>query len=241
MPGWAILMNFLRRQAYSIAARAWVRPWLNWVFALSLDTRNKLLYGPSAPLYAERIWINPKQIEQVITGIDSYSGRVVSAWPPKNARKAKALRSTTQVASCVSHWLHGVPWKETAGYQRQLKLLENNGICWDADCFSEHDVADKYRALDEIYGEARRMVRLKTREELDVAAFREHGTFLVHGGPRGKCYLGGHGYHRFSIALVLGLPLVPAQLGCVYKKAIPYLKHLRHNSAPQSELPQSPP
>ena len=42
-----------------------------------------------------------------------------------------------------------------------------------------------------------------------------------------QLFFGGSGCHRFAIARILELSIVPAQIGCVHKSAIPFLPILR--------------
>ncbi len=196
-----------------------------------LDLNNKIRYGLSAPLYAERIWINPQVIEYYYTGIDGYSGRVVKNWPPKKANKGKKISKEHRLNSCIKHWVYGLPWQDTPDYEKQLKKLSKNGIAWDADCLDENDVINKFKKLDLLYTQVKKEGNLKTRKTINPKNFREEGTFLIHIGPKGELYLGGRGYHRFAIARILNLKSVPASVGCVHQNAIPLLADLRKKKA----------
>lgn len=204
-----------------------IRPYLKKAVVPCFDLSNRIIHGSKAPLYAERIWINPQHCRKIMKGIDNYTGRVAKKWPPEKAKKPKDVAKDSRINSCFEHWVNGVPWEETSDYQNQLKKLSNNKQAWDGDCFSEKDLLAKYAALDEIFKQVKKEGRLKTRQELDPGNIREYGTFLIHIGPEGELFLGGGGYHRFAMALILNLDLVPAQVGCVYKESIPYLDQLR--------------
>ncbi|MDQ3823786.1 MAG: hypothetical protein M3321_11180, partial [Actinomycetota bacterium] len=50
---------------------------------------------------------------------------------------------------------------------------------------------------------------------------------LIHVGPEGEPAIGDSGKHRLTIARLLGLSVVPARVGYVYRGAIPLLPAVR--------------
>ena len=197
---------------------------------LLIDLGNKIKYGPNAPLYAERIWINPSDCQFRLTGLSNYSGKVVKKWPPKKYNRITAVAASYRITSCKKRWVYGEPWEATTDYKKKMQKLADRGYAWDGDCYSEKELLDKYKALDDIFKQVKKEGKIKTGKELDPGIFRESETYMIHIGPEGELYLGGKGYHRFAMALVLNLDLVPAQIGCVHKNAIPYLPYLRKGS-----------
>lgn len=84
----------------------------------------------------------------------------------------------------------------------------------------------RYRRLDEMFEEAKRTGRLKTRGEIDPIAIREEGGVLMHVGPGGEPIFGGAGVHRFTVALLLKIPL-PCVVGTVDRSALDRYPQLR--------------
>jgi len=197
---------------------------------LLVDLGNKIKYGPKAPLYAERIWINPRDCKLRLSGLGDYSGRVVEEWPPKKTKSINKVASSYRIKSCINRWVHGKPWETTTDYQKKLQNLSERGYAWDGECYSEKELLEKYKTLDHIFKQVKKEGRIKPGKEIKPGIFRESGTFLIHVGPNGELYLGGGGHHRFAMALILNLDLIPAQIGCVHKNAISYLPHLRNGN-----------
>jgi hypothetical protein len=62
---------------------------------------------------------------------------------------------------------------------------------------------------------------------------------LVHIGDRGQPIFGHRGGHRFVMALLLNLAVIPAQLGVVHPGGLPSLSHYRRPPAVSAAAPQS--
>ena len=122
--------------------------------------------------------------------------------------------------------MNGVTWEDTGIYEHMAALIAERGREVDG-CINRDDIIDRYNRLDSIFDQIKMERRLRTRQELDPRNFREVGGIYVHIGPAGELYFGGGGCHRFAIARVLKLPMVPAQIGCVHQSAIPLLPTLR--------------
>ena len=196
--------------------------------AFPRDVLNKVLYGPEAPLYAERIWVNPRNCEACLGGMgDSYSGKVVTGgWPPPRARQREIMQ-VKKIRSCVDHWEKGIPWEETGIFDFLEKEIENHPRNIFDDCGNRKELKKRYARLDRLFETVRAEGGLKTNREVDKWSFRERDGIYCHVGPGPRLFFGGVGCHRFSMALVLGLPLIPAKIGCVHVNAIPHLKTLR--------------
>jgi hypothetical protein len=134
------------------------------------------------------------------------------------------LRSTPRVSSCFAHWVDGVPWEETRDYAVTLKAVLG-GKRW-AESDTEQELLERYQALDRTFEQTRELGRLKTRQELDPRSFREEGGVLICIGKGGEPLLYS-GFHRFSIALILEFPVIPAQLGYVDPTALHTLVQFR--------------
>jgi hypothetical protein len=199
----------------------------------SRNLLNIVRYGPSAPRYAERIWVEPHTVRFALHGPGHYiacSGRVAAI---EERLKLVDLKGTPRISSCYAHWVDGVPWNETRDYQATLKAVRN-GKKW-ARCSTEQELIERFQALDRIFEETRKSRRLKTRKELDPTAYREEGGVLICLGKGGEPLLY-NGFHRFAMSLILELPVIPAQLGYVDRSALGSLERFRH---PPAEVARS--
>jgi hypothetical protein len=190
----------------------------------SRDITNALRYGPKAPRYAELIWVRPGDIRHALVGRSDYvkcSGKVIDI---EAHFRLVDLESTPRMQSSFAHWADGVPWEDTRDYAVMLDAIRR-GKDW-AGCRSEEDLSRRYEGLDAIFEEARSSRRLKTRQELDPKGFREEGGILICIGGHGEPLLY-DGFHRLAIALILNLPVVPAQLGYVDRNAVDSLERYR--------------
>ena len=196
--------------------------------AFPRDVLNKVLYGPEAPLYAERIWVNPRNCEACLGSMgDSYSGKVVTGgWPPPRARQREIMQ-VKKIRSCIDHWEKGISWEETGIFDFLEREIENHPKNIFDDCGNRKELEKRYARLYRLFETVRAEGGLKTNREVDKWSFRERDGIYCHVGPGPRLFFGGVGCHRFSMALVLGLPLIPAKIGCVHVSAIPHLKTLR--------------
>jgi len=198
------------------------------------DITNLVRYGPTAPQYAERIWVKPAEIRHALVGPAHYatcSGKVIRVYD--NFRLTD-LRTTPRIESCVAHWVHGVPWEMTRDYRVMLDAIRR-GDDW-AGCKTEEDLRRRFQALDKMFHQTRACGRLKTRQELDSGVFREEGGVLVCIGAASEPLLY-DGFHRLAAALILNLPLIPAQLGYVDERALNSLGRYRTLPARDQGVP----
>lgn len=191
------------------------------------DIHNVAHYGIAAPRFAERIWVDPMQLKSALVlppGVRRHhaSGLVMDT----SELQEVPLFGSRQFDSSIEHWCRGVPWEETADYLAVMEGVRRGER--RADCNTEKDVLLRYQRLDALIETVREEGRLRTRPELEKHAFREYGGVQVCVGKQGRLLLLQHsGYHRFAIAWILNLPLMPAQIGLVDPDAIQYLRLLR--------------
>lgn len=120
--------------------------------------------------------------------------------------------------ACYNRFVNGVSWEETGIYEYYIGLLQHsNGM---DGIYSLADVVERYKRVDDLFEEVRLERRLKTRAELHGNAFREHGGVFVHVGRSGSLIFGLGGYHRLSIAKILGIDEIPAQIGMVHASVV---------------------
>jgi hypothetical protein len=145
------------------------------------DSQNMLKYGPDAPLFAERLWIKPRDCEKALYGGDikkggkrRRSGTVIHGeWP---FEEAYPVYNVKKIQYCIAHWVDGVPWYKTGIYDLMMDHIEKKGS-YDG-CKSFQDVEKRYQRLDRIFLDVKRKGKFKTREELDPKNFREKGGYL---------------------------------------------------------------
>ncbi len=198
----------------------------SYTYIFFLDFKNKIKYGTDAPLYAERIWINPSEIDIALVDLDGKysSGQVVNVWPP-NGLKQIPITSIKKIKYCIDHFVNGMAWENTGIYEHMMTLIAEREIV--DDCMNRNDVVNRYNQIDAMFNQIKMEGKIRPRKEINPKNFREDGGVYIHLGPNGELFFGGSGIHRFCIARILELPVIPAQIGCVHQSAIPYLSKLR--------------
>jgi hypothetical protein len=205
-------MKSLRQAIGAGVPRKILRDGLNW-----------LRYWPDPPLSDELIWIDPKKVTHwykpdPANGAPKFrrrhSGKVVGGdWDLSR----KPFDAHLKLNSVRAHYQNGVPWPETELFQRLLQKIEAGQMV--DGCRSREDLVERYNRLDQIYDEAKRLGTLRPHGSVNDTR-REHGGILVHIARDGTPLRDGGGMHRFALAVVLDLPLVPAQLGVIHPDAV---------------------
>lgn len=184
------------------------------------DLVNNIRYGTKAPNHLELIFVDPLDVKRLIPwsvgnrmGLNQ-SGRVVEGldWDVYT----QTVAESGNVNWLIAHWVDGVPWEEVGSYKYVLKEVERRPL---EGCCTRQDVVDRYRRLDDMFEDAKRTGRLKTRREIDPTALREEGGVIMHIGPDGEPIFGGSGVHRFTVARILNIPL-PCVVGSVDRSAL---------------------
>lgn len=191
------------------------------------DFRNKLKYGKEAPIYYERIWVDPMKIKRMIprdevkrvTGIhrNRASGVIVN-WD--DIEHSYPITEEFRIQYCFEHWKNGKSWEE-------LGVIDHMSRTKKYGSWPIEKIKDRFQMLDEAFQETKKLGRLKTRREIDPSNFREQHGILVHIGKNGEPVFGGNGFHRLAIAQVLELDEIPACVGMVAKSSIHHLKNCR--------------
>jgi hypothetical protein len=203
------------------------------------DPWNRVRFGADAPRFAERLWIDPRAVRSYDRkGVAWKSARVVTgAWQQTNERP---IEEEPILQSSIARWVHGKSWEESGEVERMLQAIRN--YPGHAGCSNRHDILKRCARLDDIFRVIQRERRVRSQNELDPNAFREFGGIGMHLGPNGTLVRGGHGRHRFAMAWILELPLVPVRIGIVHQSSLPLLNELRleHRSAPARPTRASP-
>lgn len=193
------------------------------------DALNRLLYGHGTPRYAERIWVNPQDCTKCLLGLgDRFSGKVITSdWPPPDA-KIMDIENLYKVNACLKHWRDGLSWEDTGIYDHLLQAIsEHPRRCFDG-CRNFNEVKARYEALDKLFEKTQSTSNLVgISDKFPPLACREKDGVCFHIGPGGELFFGGNGCHRFALSLTLKLPVIPAKIGCVHIRAIPFLDSFR--------------
>lgn len=209
--------NVIKKPAVNLIARTAIFK------KLVYEKCNQVKYGLDSPRYAERIWINPEKCLLGVDGLDRrVSGQVfLGDWPPGGSDKIFPVEDLLKIRCCYEHWLGGVSWENTGIYQHMESLVKQHGR-YDG-CRNMDDIVLRYRQLDLMFNQVKKDGKLLSCSELGAKNFRELGGIYIHIGPEGETFFGCGGCHRFAIAKILELNVIPAQLGGVHISSIPYL------------------
>ena len=188
------------------------------------DLRNRVTFGPAAPLSDECIYINPRAVTHRYVpnpknGAPKFrrmhSGHVATGdWD----RHVAPLTLNIKEEAIKQHFLQGIPWEQTALFAKLSREIAEKGIA--DDCHSVEELRARYERMDRLYDLASRTGKLLPRRALPDYFRREHGGIYVHIDRNGRAIRSGGGMHRFAIARLLGLTDVPAQIGVVHFDAV---------------------
>lgn len=188
------------------------------------DLRNRMLFGRDAPKSDECIYVDPRRVRQAYhaTGDRTaprfrrkHSGLVLGGnWD----QSVQPWGTGIKERACELHFRDGVSWQDTGVIDHLLADIERKGS--SDGCHSLEELQDRYRALDRLYEEIRRIGRLKPRSELENHFRREHGGIYIHIGRDGTPIKAGGGIHRLIISRILGLKKIPVQLGVIHEEAV---------------------
>ena len=193
------------------------------VHAFVLDRWNRARYGPSAPRFAERLWVNPRDVRAFgLHGTIWRSGRVRHDWP---AGAAQPLDEDPVLRCAIARWRDGLPWEATGEFEMMERTIARLGHHDGAR--TREDVVRRCAQLDEVFRDIEREGRVRERGEVEPGAFRELGGIGMHIGPGGEPIRGINGRHRFAMALILGIERIPVRIGMVHRSAIEHLDALR--------------
>lgn len=114
---------------------------------------------------------------------------------------------------CRQRWEEGLSWNRTIAIAYYRKMIEQHGR-FDK-CGNLNEVMLRLELLDVIFDQVKKDGRLKTRYDLGLtqSPVDETGGIYMHFGRTGRAIFGGGGFHRFMIARILLLPLMPIQIG----------------------------
>jgi hypothetical protein len=206
------LWNITTNQTRHRGTRAWTA------------ARQAAVYGWAAPTRNEAIHVDPRHIRAVVTSraqrhlerVTGHQGGVVVGgdWDVDLVNR-RDFRTKLVYRSCHAHWVDGVPWEDTELIRIYRERLAR-GECRDFDGIEA--LMARYARLDRVFQEAseRRTLSRRYEDLVRISIARDH-TLLW--GPDGR--------HRVTIALILGLERIPARVGFIHARALPYFQTLR--------------
>ncbi len=203
------------------------------------DFLNCRRYGKDAPQFAELIYVDPRAClvsNRAFLCGQICSARVIDYWPYQEGDLAPVL-SVAQLPiesaavgilqSCLQHWRDGVPWVDTWNYQRIAADIQTHGMFYAHQLRSIAELDTRCKKLDALFKRVLEDGEMPLRSAYAPGSFRQEDNTMIHVGPKGELVVAGLGLHRFSIAMVAGLTVVPAQIGCVHVDALHVLPALR--------------
>jgi len=175
------------------------------------------------------IWIDPRECTHFVTiGGGRMSGVVLDGdWD----LRAKPITEMFKVKACLQHWREGVPWEETGIFEFMESLLARRATKQVDGCKSRSDIEARYARIDKLYDSIKSDGAMKTSYQLGIVGdpLMQTGGVVIHFDREGKPLFSGSGHHRFSIAIALNLPEMPAMLGAVHPQALDKIQErLRH-------------
>ncbi|WP_143559272.1 hypothetical protein [Alkalispirochaeta americana] len=124
---------------------------------------------------------------------------------------------------CYERFVNGKTWDQAGAYDLMDELMK---IKPGADrCYSSSDVKVRYDALDEVYRKVKTQNELMSRKEIHKYNFRESGGVYVHIDRNSNFIFARGGCHRLAISKILKLKIIPAQVGVVHYKALPFWRN----------------
>lgn len=197
--------------------------------AYTRDLSNLCRYGPHAPRYGERLWIDPCEVGgNPFPKIEGYlkhdTGRIVKEWP----EAIPDITDNCNFSEALTHWRDGLSWEECGRLPRWRAELETGRQPYG--CSTEDDLLARLDAWDRMFDSVKADGALLPRTAISRSAFREVGGIGIHVGPNGQLYKGRDGHHRFAAALAAGLEVIPVVVGVVHQTAISRLPDMRRVS-----------
>lgn len=187
------------------------------------DVKNRVLYGATAPLSDETLYVRPRDITRRYVANPAkdaplfrrrHSGLVKGGdWDLSTL----PLEESPKYHACRAHWVDGTSWEETGIFDLHLDRIARKGV--SDECRSLGDLRARYDRLDRLFEQVEREGRLREACQIDQYFRREHGGVFVHIDRHGNPLRNGGGEHRFLIAHILDLPEMPVQPGVIHLDA----------------------
>ena len=178
-------------------------------------------YGIKTPKLCERVYVDIRKVNLWLPPNGDWwreSGRVLGGdWEDG----IESLETNRTLTYSKMHWQEGQDWlsiretllKEGSAGVAEFAVLESLGSSSE----TKRSVAKaRLESYEKLYLELAANKKFKSRAELPVPHFREHGGILIHFDSKGRLIFGARGNHRFAIAKLLDLDRVPVMVGLVH-------------------------
>ena len=185
------------------------------------DLRQLVKYGIKTPKLCERVYVDIRKVNLWLPPNGDWwreSGRVLGGdWE----NGIESLETNRTLTYSKMHWQEGQDWlsiretllKEGSVGVAEFAVLESLGSSSE----TKRSVAKaRLESYEKLYLELAATKKFKSRAELPVPHFREHGGILIHFDSKGRLIFGARGNHRFAIAKLLDLDRVPVMVGLVH-------------------------
>ena len=185
------------------------------------DLTHLIKYGLNAPKLCERVYVDIRKVNLWLPPNGEWwreSGRVLCGnWEDG----IELLETNRTLTYSKMHWQEGQDWvniretllKEGSAGVAEFAVLESLGSSSE----TKRNVAKaRLASYEKLYLELAATKKFKSRSELLVPHFREHGGILIHFDSKGRLIFGARGNHRFAIAKLLDLARVPVMVGLVH-------------------------
>lgn len=185
------------------------------------DLTQLIKYGVNAPKLCERVYIDIRKVNLWLPPNGDWwreSGRVLGGdWEDGS----ESLETNRTLTYSKMHWQEGQDWvniretllKEGSAGVAEFEVLESLGSSSE----TKRNVAKaRLASYEKLYLDLAATKKFKSRSELLVPHFREHGGILIHFDSKGQLIFGARGNHRFAIAKLLDLARVPVMVGLVH-------------------------
>lgn len=185
------------------------------------DLTQLVKYGIKTPKLCERVYVDIRKVNLWLPPNGDWwreSGRVLGGdWE----NGIESLETNRTLTYSKMHWQEGQNWvniretllKEGSAGVAEFAVLESLGSSSE----TKRSVAKaRLESYEKLYLELAANKKFKSRAELPVPHFREHGGILIHFDSKGRLIFGARGNHRFAIAKLLDLDRVPVMVGLVH-------------------------
>ena len=185
------------------------------------DLTQLVKYGIKTPKLCERVYVDIRKVNLWLPPNGDWwreSGRVLCGdWEDG----IESLETNRTLTYSKMHWQEGQDWlsiretllKEGSAGVAEFAVLESLGSSSE----TKRSVAKaRLESYEKLYLELAATKKFKSRAELPVPHFREHGGILIHFDSKGRLIFGARGNHRFAIAKLLDLNRVPVMVGLVH-------------------------
>ncbi|CAM4240088.1 hypothetical protein [Gillisia hiemivivida] len=188
-----------------------------YLYKTIVGFQNKLKFGFGAPEFGELIFVDPRTVDNYLAiARRNQSGKILGGdW---DLAEKHSIDEIPRYIFCKMRWEQNIPWAETGIYEYLLDKIKIHGSV--AGCYDLQDIIIRYQKLDKLFLEIKISRKFKTQKELDISSFNEDGGLLFHIDRDNQLIFGGGGMHRFSMAKILKLESIPAQLGLLHPEAI---------------------